>query len=79
MTITADGLKTEIESQMSSMDENSSPEDASQAMATAIINYLKDNLEVKIPVSEVIVSVVGGSGAPAVGAANITKIACEIS
>ena len=75
----AEELKSEIRSQMSSLDENSNADDAAQAMAEAIIGYLKSNLEVKIPADEVIISVIGGSGAPAIGAANPTKIDCEIS
>ncbi len=43
-------------------------------LAKAIV----DNLEVKIPASQVIVQVAGGSGAPAVGTPNPATIDCEI-
>lgn len=79
MAITADGLASEILSQMSNLDENSTPEQARAAHANAIVKYLLENLEVKIPSTSVIISVVGGSGAPAVGTANPDKIDCEIS
>jgi len=79
MSLSAAGLKREITAEMSNLDENSTPDAAADAMAKAIIDYLKDNLEVKIPTSSCIVSVTGGSGAPALGATNLTKIDCEIS
>jgi len=43
-------------------------------LAKAIV----DNLDVKIPASQVITQVTGGSGAPAVGIPNPSPIDCEI-
>ena len=43
-------------------------------LAKAIV----DNLEVKIPASQVITQVTGGSGAPAIGIPNPSPIDCEI-
>ncbi|MDP8238947.1 MAG: hypothetical protein P9X24_07645 [Candidatus Hatepunaea meridiana] len=43
-------------------------------LAKAIV----DNLEVKIPASQVIKQVTGGSGAPAIGIPNPSPIDCEI-
>ncbi len=43
-------------------------------LAQAIV----DSLEVKIPVSQVIIQVAGGSGAPAVGTPNPAPIDCEV-
>ena len=37
-----------------------------------------ENLQVKIPASQVIVQVAGGSGAPAVGTPNPAPIECEV-
>ena len=45
-----------------------------EKLAKAIV----DNLEVKIPASQVITQVTGGSGAPAVGIPNPSPIDCEI-
>ena len=43
-------------------------------LAKAIV----ENLEVKIPASQVITQVTGGSGAPAVGVPNPSPIECEV-
>ena len=43
-------------------------------LAKAIV----DNLEVKIPASQVITQVTGGSGAPAIGIPNPSPIDCEV-
>ena len=45
-----------------------------EKLAKAIV----DNLEVKIPASQVITQVTGGSGAPAVGVPNPSPIDCEV-
>ena len=45
-----------------------------EKLAKAIV----DNLEVKIPASEVITQVSGGGGAPAIGVPNPTPINCEV-
>jgi len=43
-----------------------------------LAQVIVDNLEVKIPASQVITQVTGGSGAPAVGVPNPSPIECEI-
>jgi len=45
-----------------------------EKLAKAIV----DNLEVKVPMSQVITKVSGGSGAPAVGVPNPSPIDCEV-
>jgi len=45
-----------------------------EKLAQAIV----DNLEVKIPASQVITQVTGGSGAPAIGIPNPLPINCEV-
>ena len=45
-----------------------------EKLAKAIV----DNLEVKIPASQVITQVSGGGGAPAIGVPNPTPINCEV-
>jgi len=45
-----------------------------EKLAKAIV----DNLEVKIPMSQVITKVSGGSGSPAVGVPNSSQINCEV-
>lgn len=52
---------------------------AMDALAGAIVDFLNANLEVKIPIGGVIGNVTGGSGAPAIGLPNTSKISCEIS
>ena len=43
-------------------------------LAKAIV----DNLEVKVPMSQVITKVTGGSGSPALGTPNSSPIDCEV-
>ena len=45
-----------------------------EKLAKAIV----DNLEVKVPMSQVITKVTGGSGSPALGAPNPSPIDCEV-
>jgi len=45
-----------------------------EKLALAIV----DNLEVKVPMSQVITKVSGGSGSPAVGVPNPSPIDCEV-
>jgi hypothetical protein len=45
-----------------------------ERLAKAII----DNLEVKVPMSQVITKVSGGSGSPALGTPNSSPIDCEV-
>ena len=49
-------------------------DDFCEKLAKAIV----DNLEVKIPATQVITEVTGGSGAPALGVPNATQIDCEV-
>lgn len=49
-------------------------DDFCEKLAKAIV----DNLEVKVPASQVITTVSGGSGAPAVGVSNTSPIECEV-
>ncbi len=67
MALTGDVIKTAI-SNIDNID------DFCDKLAKAIV----DNLEVKIPSSQVIIQVTGGSGAPAVGVPNPTPINCEV-
>lgn len=77
MSLEKDGLKAAL---MDAMDGNpETKEEAMGLMAGAIVNYFKNNLEVKIPAGGVIVSVTGGSGSAAKGDTNDTKISCEVS
>ena len=45
-----------------------------EKLAKAIV----DNLEVKVPMSQVITKVTGGSGSPALGTPNPSPIDCEV-
>ena len=67
MALTGDVIKTAI-SNIDNID------DFCEKLAKAIV----DNLEVKIPSSQVIIQVSGGSGAPAMGVPNPTPINCEV-
>jgi len=60
-----------IKSAICNIDNN---EDFCDNLAKAIV----DNLEVKIPASQVITQVSGGGGAPAIGVPNPTPIICEV-
>ena len=44
----------------------------------AVVKHFVDNLEVKIPSGSVIVAVIGGSGAPAVGTPNPEPLATDV-
>ena len=48
------------------------------AFCDKLAKAIVDNLEVKIPASQVITQVTGGSGAPAVGIPNPSPINCEV-
>ncbi len=67
MPLTGEVIKTAIQN----IDNN---EDFCEKLAKAIV----DNLEVKIPVSQVITQVSGGGGAPAIGVPNPTPIDLEV-
>ncbi len=49
-------------------------DDFCEKLAKAIV----DNLEVKVPMSQVITKVTGGSGSPALGTPNSSPIDCEV-
>ena len=63
---------------------DASPEAKAQVKALweeigkVIVKHIKDNLDVKIPASSVIVQVTGGSGAPAVGVSNVSPISLTV-
>lgn len=67
MPLTGESLKAAIQN-IDNID------DFCEKLAKAIV----DNLDVKVPVSQVITTVSGGSGAPAVGVPNPTPIECEV-
>ena len=67
MSLTGDAIKSAIQN-IDNIDE------FCDKLAKAIV----DNLEVKIPMSQVITKVSGGSGAPAVGVPNAAPIDCEV-
>jgi len=67
MPLTGESLKAAIQN-IDNID------DFCEKLAKAIV----DNLDVKVPVSQVITTVSGGSGAPAVGLPNPTPIECEV-
>ncbi len=76
MSLDKNELQDLMLSKMSANPDNQS--DAFEALADAIVEYIKSNLEVDIPRGAVIDTVTGGSGAPAVGITNIDKIACTV-
>jgi len=67
MPLTGESLKAAIQ-KIDNID------DFCEKLAKAIV----DNLEIKVPASQVITTVSGGSGAPAVGVPNPTPIECEV-
>jgi len=67
MPLTGESLKAAIQN-IDNID------DFCEKLAQAIV----ENLEVKIPASQVITEVTGGSGAPALGVPNPTPIDCEV-
>lgn len=77
MAMSKEVLKAALLDAMSTAPDNK--EGAMDALAGAIVDFLNANLEVKIPIGGVIGGVTGGSGAPAVGLPNTSKISCEIS
>jgi len=62
---------SEIKAAIQNMD---NIDDFCEKLAKAIVG----NLEVKIPASQVITEVTGGSGAPALGVPNPSPIVCEV-
>ena len=67
MALTGETLKAAIQN-IDNID------DFCEKLAKAIV----ENLEVKIPASQVITEVTGGSGAPALGVPNTEPIDCEV-
>lgn len=49
-----------------------------EEVGKVIVKHIKDNLVVNIPSGAVIVQVTGGSGAPAVGVANVNPITVTV-
>ncbi len=89
-TALKDRIKTELDSALepAPSEGDDHRKDFSDALAKAIsdevVKHIKDTLvitgaTVKIPASAVIISVSGGTGAPAVGVPNPTPIDCEIN
>ena len=73
MSLSKEGLKGALIEAMSGNPENK--EDAMDAMAGAIVNYLKDNLEVKVPTGAVVTEATG----QVVATKNLTALDCEVS
>ena len=67
MPLTGDAIKAAIQN-------IDNIEEFCDRLAKAIV----DNLDVKIPASQVITQVTGGSGAPALGVPNPSPIDCEV-
>ena len=67
MALTGETLKAAIQN-LDNID------DFCEKLAKAIV----ENLEVKIPATQVITEVTGGSGAPALGVPNPSPIDCEV-
>ena len=67
MALTGDIIKSAIQN-IDNIDE------FCEKLAKAIV----DNLEVKVPMSQVITKVTGGSGSPALGTPNSSPIDCEV-
>ncbi len=67
MPLTGDTIKAAIQNA-----------DNIDAFCEKLAKAIVDNLEVKIPASQVISQVSGGSGAPAMGVPNSNPIECEV-
>ena len=67
MPLTGDAIKAAIHNT-----------DNIDAFCEKLAKAIVDNLEVKIPVSQVITQVTGGGGAPALGVPNPSPIDCEV-
>jgi len=67
MPLTGDTIKAAIQNA-----------DNIDAFCEKLAKAIVDNLEVKIPASQVITQVTGGSGAPALGVPNPNPIECEV-
>ncbi len=67
MPLTGDAFKAAIQNA-----------DNIDAFCEKLAKAIVDNLEVKIPVSQVITQVTGGGGAPALGVPNPSPIDCEV-
>ena len=49
-----------------------------EKIGDVIVEHIKNNLDVQVPSASVVISVTGGSGAPAVGSTNTTPIKIEV-
>ena len=67
MPLTGDAIKAAIQN-IDNIDE----------FCDRLAKVIVDNLDVKIPASQVITQVTGGSGAPALGVPNPSPIDCEV-
>jgi len=73
MGISKDGLKSAMLTAMAGKPDNQ--DDAIELMAGAIVDYLKVNLEVKVPAGEVVTNATG----QIVVTKNLKTIDCEVS
>lgn len=73
MSINKNGLKNALLQSMSGNPTNK--DDALDAMAEALVNYLKDNLEVKVPTGAFVTNATG----QVVATKNTTPLSCEVS
>ena len=48
-----------------------------EEISEIIINHIVDNIDIQIPIGSIIETVSGGSGAPAVGVANVSPVTVE--
>lgn len=84
MPLNAQALKTEIKSAIESKPSliplsTITFEDLWDAVSNAIIDHITNNLSITISPGDVIISVSGGSGSPAVGTPNTSPIDCDVS
>jgi len=78
MSLSADGLKNKMQQKMEGLTSESSPDAAQLAMCDAIVEYIKENLDITVPSGSFIETVTGGSGAPALGVANVDEVDCGV-
>lgn len=82
MAMNGTTLGDNIAAKLYASDASQEAKDAVKALweqiGQVIVKHIKDNLEVEIPSNSVIVQVTGGSGAPAVGASNLTPISLSV-
>lgn len=49
-----------------------------EEIGEVIVKHIVDNIDIQIPIGSVIISVSGGSGAPAVGTPNTSPISADV-